>query len=101
VYQKHVEREKQLGDILQALKTGYNPNYQDMAVLEAVKGWEALSEEKTEEDLPESSDHSSEEREWTEDQLKYQLDPVVDQDYVSLLLSHEAHLRSETTSLRL
>ena len=39
-HQKHLEREKALGDILDSLRTGYNPNYQDMAVLEAVRGWE-------------------------------------------------------------
>ncbi|KAF8529155.1 glucosidase II beta subunit-like-domain-containing protein [Hysterangium stoloniferum] len=99
VYQRHVEREKQLGDILEALKGGYNPNYQDMAVLEAVKGWEALSGEKTEEEVPATSDASAEDRVWTEDQLKYQLDPLLSQDYVALLLSHDNHLRGDTTSL--
>jgi len=97
-YQKHTEREKQLGDILEALKGGYNPNYQDMAVLEAVKGWEALNEEKTEE-VTVTSDPSLEDREWTEEQLRYQLDPLLNGDYVALLLSHDDHLRGEATSL--
>lgn len=39
------EREKALSDVLRNLKEGYNPNYQDMAVLEAVRGWEGLSGE--------------------------------------------------------
>ena len=42
-HKKHLEREKALGDILDNLRTGYNPNYQDMAVLEAVRGWEQLA----------------------------------------------------------
>src|ERR1700758_2722806 len=42
-HKKHLEREKQLSDILDTLRHGYNPNYQDMAVLEAVRGWEYLA----------------------------------------------------------
>jgi protein kinase C substrate 80K-H len=51
LYAASVERERALGDILEALRTGYNPNYQDMAVLDAVRGWDALRphEEKKEE----------------------------------------------------
>jgi len=41
------EREKALSDVLRNLKEGYNPNYQDMAILEAVCGWEGLSDEQT------------------------------------------------------
>jgi len=37
-HKKRLEREKQLSDILDTLRHGYNPNYQDMAVLEAVRG---------------------------------------------------------------
>ena len=102
IHQKHLEREKQLGDILEALKTGYNPNYQDMAVLEAVKGWEALrpAENSGEEEPALFNADDFEDREWTEDQLKYQLDPILNQDYVALLLAHENHINHETTSLR-
>ena len=39
-YDKLKEDEKTLADILSQLRAGYNPNYQDMAVLEAVRGWE-------------------------------------------------------------
>ena len=38
-HQHLVEREKQLGDILNPLRSGYNPNYQDMAVLETIESW--------------------------------------------------------------
>ena len=36
------ERDRTLGEILNTLREGYNPNYQDMAVLEAVRGWEVI-----------------------------------------------------------
>lgn len=104
VHKNHLDREKQLGDILEALKGGYNPNYQDMAVLEAVRGWEALSGEKQEEpaDSADSADLPElEEGEWTEEQLEHQLDEVIlNQDYVALLVAHESHLNQEPTSLR-
>ncbi|KIJ56830.1 hypothetical protein M422DRAFT_22966 [Sphaerobolus stellatus SS14] len=99
VHQKHLEREKQLGDILEALKGGYNPNYQDMAVLEAVRGWEALSGEGEAEEGAKFIT-PGEEMEWSEDQLKHQLEPLLKQDYVSLLFSHEDHInQGESTSL--
>ena len=41
-HKKHLERENALGEILDQLRTGYNPNYQDMAVKAAVKGYEEL-----------------------------------------------------------
>ncbi|KAF8591551.1 hypothetical protein K439DRAFT_906236 [Ramaria rubella] len=91
-YTSHVQREKQLGDILEALKGGYNPNYQDMAVLEAVRGWEALQK-------VEQEGEEGEEGEWTEAHLEHQLEGVINQDHVALLLGHESHLHQETTSL--
>jgi protein kinase C substrate 80K-H len=42
-HKKHPEREKALGDILNSLRAGYSPNYQDMTVLEAIRGWETLA----------------------------------------------------------
>lgn len=75
-----------------------------MAVLEAVKGWEALSGEKSEEESadtePSDDKKDTEEITWSEDQLKHQLDPLLNQDYVSLLLAHETHLNHEPASLR-
>lgn len=92
-YLRHLERETQLGDILKALKEGYNPNYQDMAVLEAVRSWEALKGE-SKEDSSDSSDSADdpelEEGEWTELQIEHQLEDVINQDHVSLLLGHES-----------
>jgi protein kinase C substrate 80K-H len=99
-HEKHVEREKQLGDILDALKGGYNPNYQDMAVLEAVRGWEALSGESKEESAEPTDAPELEEGEWTEEQLKYQLEGVINTDHVALLLGHDAYLNKESPSMR-
>ncbi|KAF9480233.1 endoplasmic reticulum protein [Pholiota conissans] len=106
-YNQHKEREKALGEILSALRTGYNPNYQDMAVLEAVRGWEELaglphindvgkdkeSETTTAEGAQETEVETTEEAlpegEWTEDEISWRLDNVLNTDYVSLMLEHE------------
>jgi protein kinase C substrate 80K-H len=108
VHKQHLDREKALGDILDALRTGYNPNYQDMAVLEAVRGWEFLaglphindvgkdadSEESSDEikGIGESETKEEEDLEpgmWTEGQLTYQLDELLNADHVSLLIEHD------------
>ncbi|KAG6836620.1 hypothetical protein H0H93_005963 [Arthromyces matolae] len=101
-YKKHLEREKALGDILHTLRSNYNPNYQDMAVLEAVRGWEELS------GLPhigeveggEASDNVPSKAEddanaedpdaWNSDDL----DELLKVDHVSLLLEHDEHVRA-------
>jgi len=95
------ERDRTLSEIMNSLREGYNPNYQDMAVLEAVRGWEAiegLPHIGTDEEPPKqetSEEEEVEEGAWTEDQLEHQLDGLIEQDYLSLLLSHESYL--ETT----
>jgi protein kinase C substrate 80K-H len=96
----HLEREDQLGNILETLKGGYNPNYQDMAVLEAVRGWEALSGEKKEDSSDSTDEPELEEGEWTELQLEHELEDVINQDHVSLLHGHESHLNQNSVSLR-
>lgn len=106
-HDKHLEREKALGEILDALRTGYNPNYQDMAVLEAVRGWEELAglphindvgkdeavkaEVKSEGNSPEES---LEPEMWSTSQLESGLDDLLETDHVSLLLEHEEHLQA-------
>ncbi|KAL4264047.1 Glucosidase 2 subunit beta [Pleurotus pulmonarius] len=110
-HKKHLEREKALGDILDALRKGYNPNYQDMAVLEAVRGWEYLA------GLPHINDVGKEDSEaegdgevkevteepvaevledgmWSEEDLEKNLDPLLNTDYVSLLLEHDEHVQT-------
>ncbi|EEB91037.1 hypothetical protein MPER_10676, partial [Moniliophthora perniciosa FA553] len=98
------ERQSQLEQILDSLRTGYNPNYQDMAVLEAVRGWEELaglphindvgkdsaaSEVVKKDETPASTDEESEE--WTDEDIK---DILESTDYVQLLLEHDEHVRS-------
>ena len=109
VHQKHLEREKQLGDILDSLRRGYNPNYQDMAVLEAVRGWEqlahlpSLGEAEREEGsdgvddeepttVIEENEEELEEGEWTSLQLENELDGLLGADHISLLMEHDAHI---------
>lgn len=100
-YYKHLEKEKALGDILDALRTGYNPNYQDMAVLEAVRGWESLAGlphindiRKGEDSSGETSAHAPEVEEEEEgilnaDQIEKELDHLLKVDHISLLLEHD------------
>ncbi|KAG9317095.1 glucosidase II beta subunit-like-domain-containing protein [Chiua virens] len=110
-YKKHLEKERALGDILDSLRTGYNPNYQDMAVLEAVRGWESLaglphindvhkgeeSGEETQAYTPEVE--QEEEGFWSADQIERELDRLLKTDHVSLLLEHDkivGHLTSQS-----
>jgi len=105
-HKKHLEREKQLSDILDTLRHGYNPNYQDMAVLEAVRGWEYLAglPHITEADREEGSDEDGatsqvdeakeelEEGEWSVQQLEQQLDDLLNVDHTSLLIEHDSYV---------
>ena len=111
MYNKLKERDETLREILNSLREGYNPNYQDMAVLEAVRGWEAMeglppkgSEDETPKEAESAKPAEEEPLEpgaWTEGQLEHQLDGLVDQDYLSLLLSHEKYVEeSSSPSLR-
>lgn len=103
-HKKLLEREKGLGDILDALRSGYNPNYQDMAVLEAVRGWEHYAGLKPIRESEEGSDDERaadtgekaelEEGMWDKEKLDKDLDKLLKSDYVSLLLEHEEHIRS-------
>lgn len=114
-HNQHLERERALGDILDALRTGYNPNYQDMAVLEAVRGWEFLAglehindvrkdggvtedgeeEAKSEgEKEDENDDDGDDEGLFTEEELEKEIGPLLETDHISLLLEHEKHVNS-------
>ncbi|KAG2130985.1 glucosidase II beta subunit-like-domain-containing protein [Suillus bovinus] len=102
-HKKHMEREKALGDILTSLRTGYNPNYQDMAVLEAVRGWEALAglphindvrkgddgeADTTAENLTTEED-VEDENFWNAAKIEKELDQLLKTDHVTLLLEHD------------
>ncbi|KAI0057754.1 hypothetical protein BV25DRAFT_1352121 [Artomyces pyxidatus] len=104
-HKKHLEREKALGEILDTMRSNYNPNYQDMAVLEAVRGWEYhaglphIGEAEREEGVDEDDDAAKEdaaeevpEGEWTAEELEHQLDTLLETDYVSLLMEHDKHV---------
>jgi len=110
-HEKLKEKEKILADILSALRGGYNPNYQDMAVLEAVRGWEEYAglqhgEAKTEEGEDESgsSDEGTDEVEevleegmWSSGRLDYDLDRLINTDHVNLIFEHDRHIGHQTT----
>ncbi|KAI0301937.1 glucosidase II beta subunit-like-domain-containing protein [Multifurca ochricompacta] len=112
-HKKHLEREKQLSDILDTLRRGYNPNYQDMAVLEAVRGWEYLadlphvgeaereegSDEEEEATIPANdAKQELEEGEWTKLQLENELDGLLNVDHVSLLMEHDTFVDSTAST---
>lgn len=106
-YKKHLEREQALGDVLDSLRTGYNPNYQDMAVLEAVRGWETLAglphindvrkgeDEGSAAGIPESTkvedkkEENTDDELWSADRIERELGKLLKVDHVSLLLEHE------------
>lgn len=108
-HKKHLEREQTLSEILDTLRTSYNPNYQDMAVLDAVRGWEYLaglphindvgkdaSDDKEAEGGEEvsSEEEAIPEGEWTVAELEKDLPKLLKTDYVSLLVEHDEHVRA-------
>lgn len=114
-YEKHLERERILGDILNNLRSNYNPNYQDMAVLEAVRGWEYQAnlphindvnkdDQNVEEDPAELGVDEPEEIEegiWTAEELERDLPVLLHTDYESLLIEHDKHVgASASESIR-
>lgn len=84
------ERIDALEKVLINLKAGYNPNYQDMAVLEAVRGWDQLkpAEEEASPEGTEESYVSEEEQVWTEEHIN----ELKSTDPLSVLLEHERHV---------
>ena len=110
-------KEKALTDILSTLRGGYNPNYQDMAVLEAVRGFEYYAglppsndrdRAKEEDEADAAADEilesenveaveELEEGEWTKDQLQQGLDGLLEEDLDSLLLEHDQFVGAEAT----
>lgn len=110
-HKKHLEKEKALGDVLDTLRTGYNPNYQDMAVLEAVRGWESLAGLPHINDIHKGEDSSAEtqarapeveeeeEGIWNAAQIEEELDRLLKTDHITLLLEHDkivAHPTSQS-----
>lgn len=96
-----------LEQILVNLNAGYNPNYQDMAVLEAVRGWEQLKPAEKGEPAAEGEGETEEQVEeeeaeevWTDERIK----ELKATDPLSVLLEHERHVAGpaadEVTSAR-
>lgn len=105
-HNKALERTKALEEILSSLRSGYNPNYQDMAVLEAVRGWEYhaglphIGQEENEEgnDVENVAEKKEPEEEedleegmWSKAKLEESLDGLLGTDYVGLLLEHDEY----------
>lgn len=97
------ERDTKLSQILATLRTSYNPNYQDMGVLEAVRGWEEVEgvehvnevgKKQGEKEEGEKGEEKEEEEEdkWTKERLENELDALLNTDHVSLLLQHDEHV---------
>ena len=113
-HDQHLEREKALGEILNTLRSGYNPNYQDMAVLEAVRGWEELAGLPHINDVRKDADNKDDNQEsdseakdengagkaeqnddmWSAEKLEQELDGLVATDHLSLLLEYEEYVRA-------
>ncbi|EGO01447.1 hypothetical protein SERLA73DRAFT_85086, partial [Serpula lacrymans var. lacrymans S7.3] len=106
-HKRHLEREKALGEILDSLRTGYNPNYQDMAVLEAVRGWETLAglphindvakdggEEGANDGSQTKEDEQLEEGMWNAEQIEKEMKGLLSTDHISLLLEYEKHINA-------
>lgn len=112
------EKEKTLADILASLRTGYNPNYQDMAVLEAVRGYEYYAglphigheenEEGSDGDEDEAGEAGSDKTEeelgegmWSKEKLESDLDSLLITDHENLLFEHDHYMgATEGASLR-
>jgi len=94
-----------LEDILSSLRAGYNPNYQDMAVLEAVRGWEQVA------GLPHINDVKKDEGEGGKEPPPFdvqqdisgedterQVENVLNTNYVSLLMEHDQYAEKSQAS---
>jgi protein kinase C substrate 80K-H len=106
-YKKLLDRDQQLSLVLSTLRTGYNPNYQDMAVLEAVRGWEEIaglphindvgkvkegeSEGNTPKEEATNTEAEAESGAWTKERLDTELESLLNADHASLLFAHDDH----------
>jgi len=98
-----------LEDILSNLRTGYNPNYQDMAVLEAVRGWEQVAGLPHINDVKKEQDEGGEQSlpsdvhdEISSEETESQVESILKTNYVSLLMEHEQYVdKSQTSSTML
>jgi protein kinase C substrate 80K-H len=107
LYKEQRERLGVLEDILLSLRTGYNPNYQDMAVLEAVRGWEQIAGLLHINDVRKEQDEGGEEslpldvqQEISDEETERQVESILKTNYVSLLMEHDQYVdQSQTSSI--
>jgi protein kinase C substrate 80K-H len=104
----HKDREQRLDtleDILSSLRSGYNPNYQDMAVLEAVRGWEQVAGlphindiKKDEDEIGEGSLPFDVQDDISSEETERQAESILKTDYLSLLMEHDEYAESPQAS---
>jgi protein kinase C substrate 80K-H len=98
-YKRLQEKERTLANILSTLKDGYNPNYQDMAVLEAVRGWDAYHGEESSDDqvVPITDSESTEtvdtqESDFSAEEIVDHANDLLAKDHENLLIQHDEHI---------
>jgi protein kinase C substrate 80K-H len=111
-HERALAAQTQLEDILAGLRTAYNPNYQDMAVLAAVRDYEAHAKLPHINDVRSGADEDAEDEAegtpaaiedagdglWSSDELEEKIDGVLGADYESLLLEHDKHVGTPDTA---
>lgn len=107
LYKDQGQRLDALENILSDLRTGYNPNYQDMAVLEAVRGWERAAGLPHVNDVKKDEDDNGEvppfddQHEISDEETERQVESILKINLVSLLVEHDQFVeKSQTASTR-
>lgn len=105
LHKEQRQRLDALEDILSSLRTGYNPNYQDMAVLEAVRGWEQIAGLLHINDVKKDEDEGGEgslpfdvQHEISSEETERRVDSILKTNYVSLLMEHDQYVDQPQTS---
>lgn len=105
LYKGQGERLNALEDILSSLRTGYNPNYQDMAVLEAVRGWEQIAGLPHINDVKKGEDESGEEplpfdvqHEISGEEIEREIESTLKTNHISLLMEHDQYVEPSQMS---
>ena len=101
-------RLKALEDILSGLRTGYNPNYQDMAVLEAVRGWEQIAGLSHINDVKKDEGGGGEEplpfddqSEISDEETEHEVESILKTNRISLLMEHDKYVDPAQVSCEL
>ena len=98
LHREQRQRLNTLEDILLNLRAGYNPNYQDMAVLEAVRGWEQVAGllhindvKKNEGEGEKEPPPSEAQEEASGEDTERLVEDLLKTNYVSLLMEHDQY----------